>query len=116
MSTAAAEEPAVPGALHLPHPLQHIPTPREEELLAALLHSLDGTGTGFSPPLLLSLFFFICYFISLCVTITQGKNMNVIKTVFRLQFHEMGLPFIAAGIELLLKKYQEKWAICTFDI
>lgn len=45
MSAAAAEEPAVSGTLHLPHPLQHIPAPREERLLAALLHSLDGTGT-----------------------------------------------------------------------
>ena len=45
MSAAAAEEPAVPGALHLPHPLQHIPASREEGLLAALLHCLDGTGT-----------------------------------------------------------------------
>lgn len=49
VSAAAAEEPAVPGALHVPHPLQHIPALREEELLAALLHSVDGTGTG-SPP------------------------------------------------------------------
>lgn len=49
VSAAATEEPAVPGALHLPHPLQHIPASREEGLLAALLHSLDGTGIGFLP-------------------------------------------------------------------
>lgn len=49
MSAAAAEEPAVSGALHLPHPLQHIPAPREERLLAALLYSLDGTGTRSLP-------------------------------------------------------------------
>lgn len=49
MSAAAAEEPTVPGALHLPHPLQHIPASREEKLLAALIRSLDGTGTGFLP-------------------------------------------------------------------
>lgn len=47
MSAAAAEEPAVPGALRLPHPLQHIPTPGEEKLLAALLRPLDGTGALF---------------------------------------------------------------------
>lgn len=44
MSTAGVEEPAVPGALRLPHPLQHIPAPGEERLLAALLRPLDGTG------------------------------------------------------------------------
>lgn len=48
MSAAAAEEPAVPGALRLPHPLQHIPAPGEEKLLAALLRPLDGTGVYFS--------------------------------------------------------------------
>lgn len=47
MSAAAAEEPAVPGALRLPHPLQHIPAPGEEKLLAALLRPLDGTGVLF---------------------------------------------------------------------
>lgn len=64
MSTAAAEEPAVPGALHLPHPLQRIPTSREEKLLAALLCSLDGTGTGFSPPLHLFLYTILSHFVS----------------------------------------------------
>lgn len=46
VSTAAPEEPTVSGAIHLSHPLQHIPTSREEKLLAALLCSLDGAGTG----------------------------------------------------------------------
>ena len=41
---ATAEEPAVSGALHVPHPLQHLPAPGEERLVAALLHPLDGTG------------------------------------------------------------------------
>lgn len=45
MSAADAEELAVPGALHVPHPLQHIPASGEEGLLAALLLRLDGTGT-----------------------------------------------------------------------
>lgn len=45
MSAADAEELAVPGALHVPHPLQHIPAFREEGLLAALLLCVDGTGT-----------------------------------------------------------------------
>lgn len=49
MSAAVAEKPAVLGALHLPHPLQHIPAFREEGLVAALLHCLDGTGTGSQP-------------------------------------------------------------------
>lgn len=61
MSAAAAEEPTVPGALHLPHPLQHIPASREEKLLAALIRSLDGTGTGFLP----RFFCFLRYSISL---------------------------------------------------
>lgn len=49
MSAASPEKPAVPGALHLPHPLQHIPASREEGLVAALFHTLDGTGTRFLP-------------------------------------------------------------------
>lgn len=46
MSAASPEKPAVSGALHLPHPLQHIPASREEGLVAALFHTLDGTGTS----------------------------------------------------------------------
>lgn len=41
---AAAEEPAVPGALHLPDPLQRLPASGEEGLLAAALQPLDARG------------------------------------------------------------------------
>lgn len=58
MSAAAAEEPAVPGAIHLPHPLQHVPASGKERLLATLLPSLDATGT-------LALFF--CYIIRMVI-------------------------------------------------
>lgn len=44
---AAAEEPAVPGTLRLPDPLQRLPAPGEEGLLAAALQPLDARGEAF---------------------------------------------------------------------
>lgn len=41
---AAAAEPAVPGALRLPDPLQCLPASGEEGLLAAALQPLDARG------------------------------------------------------------------------
>lgn len=46
-AAAAAEELAVPGALHLPDPLQRLPAPGEEGLLAAALQPLDARGRAF---------------------------------------------------------------------
>lgn len=41
---AAAAEPAVPGALHLPGALQCLPPPGEGRLLAEALQHLDAGG------------------------------------------------------------------------
>lgn len=80
-SAVVAEEPPVPGALRLSHPLQHIPTSREEKLLAALLCSLDGTGTPFSlPDFLLPLQFTLSIWKFLMKRTKNGADRNDMTT------------------------------------